>query len=275
MDRRVLLHPVAGLTACALAAAIAGCAAAPAASSPMAAGSRRDGYLAQPTALHMTEVLPAAPQRGSPRYEADRQVFLATRKLEGSPRWALATGDVKLDVPSMLKDFSCAMGVSMESARLPKLSAMLEKVDADGVAITEPAKQANHRQRPFLLDDGPVCQSKDKLAQSFDYPSGHATWGWTVGVLLSELVPDRATELMLRGRAYGESRVVCGAHNLSAVLAGQANAAAIVARLHAEPAFEADMAAARKELDALRAAGAPVDGAQCAAERAVIEATPY
>ena len=82
-------------------------------------------------------------------------------------------------------------------------------------------------------------------------------------------------DVLLRARSFADSRVVCGAHNLSAIQAGQINGSAIVARLHAEPAFQADMAAAREELAALRAAGTPVDGGQCAAEHALIEQAPY
>ncbi|NII72729.1 acid phosphatase (class A) [Dyella sp. SG562] len=256
------------------AAALAGCAA-PAAKTPMPAAQAAKGYLADPAALHMAEVLPAAPKAGSARYEADRQVFRDTRKLEGTPRWALATSDVNLEVPDMLRDFSCAMGVTMDPARLPRLAALLKRVDEDGVRVTDPAKQANQRQRPFLIDEGAVCQSKDRLRRSFDYPSGHATWGWTVGLILTELAPDRANDVLLRARSFADSRVVCGAHNLSAIQAGQINGSAIVARLHAEPAFQADMAAAREELAALRAAGTPVDGGQCAAEHALIEQAPY
>jgi len=258
-----------------LAFVLAGCATAPQAPTPTAATTENKGYLTEPVALHMAEVLAAAPRPGSARYEADRQVFRTTRKLEGTPRWALAINDVNLGAPDMLRDFSCAMNASLDASRLPRLTTLLKKVDADGVGITEVVKKANHRQRPFLIDEGAVCQSKEKLARSFDYPSGHATWGWTVGLILSELAPDRATDLLRRARSFADSRVVCGAHNLSAIQAGQINASAIVVRLHAEPAFEADMVTARKELDALRASSVAMPGAQCAEERALIADAPY
>lgn len=259
----------------AVAVLLAGCATTSPTPSPMPAATEGKGYLAEPVALHMAQVLPPAPQPGSARYEADRQVFRATRRLEGTPRWTLATTDVNLEVPDMLRDFSCAMGMPLDASRLPRLAAMLKKVDTDGVSITEPAKKANHRQRPFLIDEGAVCQSKEKLARSFDYPSGHATWGWTVGLILAELAPDRADDVLLRARSFADSRVVCGAHNLSAIQAGQINGSAIVARLHAEPVFRTDMEAAKKELDALRVSSAPMPRAQCAAERELIVDVPY
>lgn len=233
------------------------------------------GYLAPARVPQVTAVLPPAPQAGSARYEADRQIFKDTRKLEGTPRWALATSDVDGKVPVMLKHFSCAVGVQLDAAKLPRLSGLLERVDLDADRVTAPAKQANHRLRPFQIDDGAVCQSKDRLAHSFDYPSGHATWGWSVGLILAELAPDRATDIDLRARAFADSRVVCGAHNFSAIEAGAMNAAAIVAALHGEPAFRQDLASVRGELDSYRRSAAPVDGQQCAAEKDLIQAAPY
>ncbi|WP_165488671.1 MULTISPECIES: acid phosphatase [Dyella] len=236
---------------------------------------RPPGYLAEPTQLTMAEVLPAAPQAGSVRYEADREVFRQTRKLEGSPRWALATSDVKTDIPDMLQDFSCSVGVSLDSARLPRLTQVLKRVEVDTDRITGPAKKTNQRLRPFLIDEGNICQAKDRLKNSFDYPSGHSTWGWTVGTVLSELAPDRITPIMLRARSYAESRVVCGAHNLSAIQMGMLNGATIMMRVQMEPAYQADIAAAKKELDAVRASSAPMPEGQCKAERALITPVPY
>ena len=51
--------------------------------------------------------------------------------------------------------------------------------------------------------------------------------------------------------AFGDSRVVCGFHYPSDVVAGRLAAAALLARLHADPAFLKDLAAARREITAL------------------------
>ena len=52
--------------------------------------------------------------------------------------------------------------------------------------------------------------------------------------------------------AYGESRNVCNVHWYSDVVQGRVMAAGTVARLHAEPAFRADLEAAKAELAAVR-----------------------
>ncbi|MGH6910248.1 MAG: acid phosphatase, partial [Phenylobacterium sp.] len=132
------------------------------------------------------------------------------------------------------------------------------------------------RQRPYLIDEGPICVNKsDDLARSPDYPSGHNTWGWTIGLLLAELAPDRATEILSRARAFGESRLVCGVHNLSAVEAGRMNGSIVVAGLHGSEEFRRDMDVARKEVAAARKAGPAPDPAMCAEEAKLVAEKLY
>ena len=252
---------------------IAGCAAI--ATSPGVSSTTPAPAPAPVADLRTAVLLPAAPKVGTPRYEADRQVFRATRGLEGSPRWTLAQEDVDYATPKLMADFSCAMGAPLDAARLPKLAALVDATSNAAEISTAPAKKANQRQRPFLIDQGAACQSTLQLSHSFDYPSGHATRGWAVGLVLAELAPDRATDLLLRARAFADSRVVCGVHNLSAIEAGTMNGAAVVAVLHASPSFQASLADARRELDAYRQANTMDAGPRCAAEKALIEPTPY
>ena len=51
------------------------------------------GYL-KSGAFDVLAILPPAPRSTDPRGVADRAIFKATRALQGSPRWALATNDV-------------------------------------------------------------------------------------------------------------------------------------------------------------------------------------
>lgn len=269
--------PVA-LVAAGMLLAVAGCATPPHAAADAVAATPAAAttapYLPAAEMPSTVDILPAAPTAGTPRYEADRQVFLRTRALQGSPRWQLATADVDTSVASMMANFSCAAGASLDTAHMPRLETLLERVATSSEHVTDAAKNANKRQRPFMIDDGPVCQSKEELARSFDYPSGHSTWGWMVGLVLAEIEPERSTDILQRARAYADSRVVCGAHNLSAIQAGAVNAASIIAALHASPAFRADLDAARAELTARRQA-APLAGAQCEAEKALVAPAPY
>ena len=70
------------------------------------------------------------------------------------------------------------------------------------------------------------------------------------------------------GRAYGDSRFVCGAHNESAVEAGMVSASTTMALVATKPAYQADLAVARAELSALRTRGPAPQG--CEAEAALL-----
>jgi acid phosphatase (class A) len=67
--------------------------------------------------------------------------------------------------------------------------------------------------------------------------------------------------------------VVCGVHNFSAIEAGRVTASGTLAAERSVPGFQADLAAARAELDALRANPATPKPEQCDAEAALL-ATP-
>lgn len=242
--------------------------------SAVAADEEEQGYLAG-DAPDLMIVLPPAPVRGTARYEADRRIFRATRKLEGTPRWQAATADVATDVPAMLRNFSCAAGVVLTPGNAPRTAALLARLRQDVRRGVSGPKDHYRRQRPFLIDSGAICQPRAALETSFDYPSGHTAWGWAVALTLTEADPASAGAVLARGRAYGESRVVCGAHNASAVEAGRTTASGIVAALHGVPDFRDDVAAARAEIRALRAERQAPEAAHCAAETALLGPSPY
>jgi acid phosphatase (class A) len=231
--------------------------------------ARPAGYLSSDV-LDVVAVLPPAPVAGEARYENDRAVFRVTRRFLGSPRWDLATRDARLGTAEMLQAYGCAVGVTLSEQALPNLVQLVERASTDSAHAAGVAKEHFKRQRPFLIDQGEICQPREELAGSYDYPSGHTTRGWTWAAILAELAPDRATAILARGRSFGESRIVCGAHNASAVEAGRLTAASVLVVEHANRDFQADLVRARTELEELRAdAGAPRPQG-CDAEAALV-----
>ncbi len=227
------------------------------------------GYLT-PGEFDVTHVIEPAPRKGDPRYDTDRKIFRATRRFAGTPRWQMATNDVDTSRPALMRDFSCAVGVALTPENAPLTLRLVSRAGADTAAQTNIAKNTYRRARPFHQDKGPVCQPVAQLADSFDYPSGHTTWGWTWALILTELAPDRAGPILRRGRAYGDSRFVCGAHNESAVEGGMLSASATMALMRTKPAFQQDLAAARDEIARLRADPATPKPQGCAAEEALV-----
>ncbi|MET7142600.1 phosphatase PAP2 family protein [Xanthomonas sp. CFBP 8445] len=255
-----------------LALALAACSG-PAVRAP--APAKAVGYLPATAVPDSLQLLPAPPAAGSPGEALDLAVNREALALRGSARWQQAARDADLSFPNGAGQFACALGVAIDAQHTPHLYALLERSRIDASAATKAAKRQYQRARPFLRNQQAVCTpgDLDDLRQSGSYPSGHSAIGWAWALTLSEIAPERADALIARGRNYAESRLVCNVHWQSDVLAGRFLGAATVARLHDDPAFRADLAAARGEIAAARAAGRMPAG-DCAAEAGVLQVRP-
>ena len=201
-------------------------------------------YLLNRPMPDLMQILPAPPKPGSPQDMDDRATFRATRALLGTPRGDLATRDVTDDRFTV---FACAIGRKLDSTSSPALTRIFAQMSDRGMVGR--AKDGLAVKRPYLKDDLPICEPKTAhLAGNGDYPSGHTSSGWSAALILAELMPDRATQILRRGRQYGESRYICGSHSRSAVEAGYMAGSVLVAMLHSSADFRRDMDAARIEL---------------------------
>ncbi|MEC3909421.1 phosphatase PAP2 family protein [Sphingobium sp. CR2-8] len=220
-------------------------------------------YIAEVPRPDMMKILPPPPAAGSPGDEDDRETFRETRRLQGSARWALATHDVGDD---RFANFACAMGMQLSAETAPALAHIFARIG--GGPLINPVKDHYARRRPYLDQDLLICEPKTAhLAANGDYPSGHTTAGWSTALVLAELLPERATHILARGRAYGQSRYICGSHSKSAVEAGYMAGASLVATLHASAAFRADMEKARVEMQDLKKHAPAASHRQCMIEQ--------
>lgn len=227
----------------------------------IAAVPMAQGYL-PPGAIDSATLLGPPPAIGSPRERADRARFLATRRLAGSARWRLATEDNDLG-GGAFRRFSCAAGITILPTTTPVTARIMLRIDADTRNLGLPVKLRYARLRPSSGNRLRICVPRAAwMRQNPSYPSAHATEGWAWALVLAELRPDHADALLQNGREFGESRIICGVHFESDVEAGRLLGAAMVARLHTNPAFLADMAQAREELATARTGPAPYDCAR-------------
>ena len=68
--------------------------------------------------------------------------------------------------------------------------------------------------------------------------------------MLSEINPARVNEILDRGFQFGQSRVIVGAHYQSDVDMGRVVGSGVIGVLHADPAFQAQLAKAKAEFAA-------------------------
>jgi acid phosphatase (class A) len=238
-------------------------AAAPAQAAPAAKPAPKpkpSGYLKAEEPFDGTAFLPPYPAKGSAAEAYDIAAWRESLKGVDTPRWKQAVADDPVGLKDGLTQFQCAVGVTLNKDNAPTLMALLGKAQLDTHWAVEKAKGHFKRPRPFADDPkAPTClaipaEMRSKVSTA--YPGGHSTLGMTWGLILAELAPDRSQQVMDRVRDYSHSRLVCGIHFPSDLEAGHMLGAGLVARLHAEPEFRADMEKARAEVAAARKAAA-------------------
>lgn len=233
------------------------------------------GYLAPEELPDSLALLPPPPAEGSAALAADSEAFRALTALQSGPRGALAAKDANLKFPKAAEVFSCSLGINISEQTTPHLDMLLRRTLSDAGLATYRAKNKYRRTRPFVVFEVPSCTPAEEagLAKDGSYPSGHSAVGWAWALVLTELAPERAEALLQRGRAFAQSRGVCGVHWKSDIEAGRLVGSAAVARLHDNATFKAQMIAAKGEIAKARAQGQVPPAADCAAEGAALAAS--
>jgi len=196
--------------------------------------------------LDLGRLLPPAPANDSEITRSEIERMLKIQK-ERSPAEAQRAAD---DAKVTIYRFSDALGnpIVFNAKSLPKVDTLFRKVLHEEGAVVQAGKRSFARPRPFVLESRiqPVI---DKPTND-SYPSGHTIWARTVGLLLSDMVPEFRGQIMARADEYSFNRVVAGVHYPSDVDAGKLAGTALAAFLFASPAFQADYVDAKKELRA-------------------------
>ena len=237
---------------------------------PEIAHNAPKGYLASAAVPDSLALLPPPPAAGSAALALDEDVSQRSLALRQTLRGVLATEDADLAFPHVAGTFSCALNAPITEQDTPHLYRLLERSLVDAIHSTDSAKTHYLRARPYLVNNVPPCAPTGSIGS---YPSGHATTGWAWALIVSEIAPERVDAILARGRAFGQSRLICNAHWQSDVLEGRFMGASTVARLHADPGFRADVEAARAEVLAVQAKGLKPQR-DCAAEAEAMALQP-
>jgi acid phosphatase (class A) len=133
--------------------------------------------------------------------------------------------------------------------KLPKTKSLFDKVKYNAGYEARSFKNYFKTKRPYQVDsDIQVCVAPKPSNLDRSYPSGHTTMGYAMGVVLANLVPEKAKEIMERARLYGENRINCGAHFPSDVSGGQVLGTLVAKELLKNNEFQLLMKAAKEEL---------------------------
>lgn len=198
----------------------------------------------------LTYILPAPPDTNSVSFTNDitRYMWGKTQRLDPA-RLAIAINDSDYSLKYILRIFSDSFGMSITEEETPEIYRLLRDFTETCDNICVKPKNYYMRKRPFMFyHEQTATPDQDvNLAKNGSYPSGHTVFGWCAALILSEVNPEYAEDIMSRGYMYGESRVIVGAHWQSDVDAGMLGGSILFMKLHTSPAFLDQMSKARSE----------------------------
>ena len=204
------------------------------------------------------QLLPGPPDPASVAFLYDQARYNWGKMQRNTPRGEQDFQDARIGGQHLPDAFSEAFGININPQDTPEIYKLIVGMREDaGDLATRAAKDYYNRQRPFSFYGEMTCnpEQQEELSTNGSYPSGHTSIGWATALVLSEINPDRINDILQRGYQMGESRVICGYHFQSDVDAGRITGAGVVARLHADPGFNAQLEKAKKEFAGLKKAG--------------------
>ena len=193
--------------------------------------------------------LPAPPDTCSPLFIDDFSQWLWGKSMRPSARGERASWESLYSIGRMCDIYGGLMGFTLSKEATPAIYRILSRGMKTSQQAVDRAKVKYMRVRPFARMGEQVWGAfdDDGLRQNGSYPSGHTSLGWTTALMMMQVAPELQDTILRRGWEYGESRVIVGAHWQSDVDAARLAAASAVVRVQASEAYQADLAAARKE----------------------------
>lgn len=213
-----------------------------------------DAYFTTGEMPDMLLFMPGPPDSCSAAFANDVTRYFWGKEMRKDPeRAAQAARDAVYGLATILTEFEEAFGMKITKEDTPEIYKVLLEGTATCDSICTLPKTRYGRTRPFVRfnEHTLVPELEEELNPHKSFPSGHTLLGWSSALLMMEINPDRANEILARGYRYGENRVVLGAHWQSDTDAARLAASAAYARLHTSERFLEQMKKAREEFKRL------------------------
>ncbi len=195
----------------------------------------------------------------SNRFMADLMLYWSNKPVRDTERGDTASVEAEYSVAMMQKVMGEAIGITIDDEKTPAITRLLGHVLDKASETADRLKPLRFRKRPFvqLGEPSAVAGDEEKERGKSSFPSGHTNLGWSEALVMAEVVPERQDEILRRGYEYGHNRLIVGYHWYTDIEATRQLAAALVARLHADPDFLDMIAAARAEYEGIATGVAP------------------
>ena len=179
----------------------------------------------------MARLIGDPPAPGSIRDQNEQAILLWLQRI----RTPAMVSDTWLPLEKSLGYFNRAVGGDLKT-RAPNIHAAVSQFLKPIENVKDALKDRWNRKRPFqAMAQIRACVPAEVNSS---YPSGHTIWYTAAGLLLADLFPDQADRLIKTGRSVAYTRVTCGMHYPSDVMAGQAVAEASVRAVLVSPQWQ-------------------------------------
>lgn len=185
---------------------------------PPQVADKRKLEVLTPEQIDASRLLPPPPKDGSVAQMIDLEAWRRVVEDRTPERYAQARWD---NDHEDISAFYAVLGPRFDLSKLPATKKLIAEVDNDQHIAASAAKVYFHQRfpvasAPMIGDyhvyscDSDVQKPADRAYRS--YPSGHATMGYTFAIVLADLVPNKAQQILARARDFAFSRIVCGDH---------------------------------------------------------------
>ena len=174
--------------------------------------------------------------------------FYQWGKKERETEWSAeqAVWDEGVDIA---KVYGTCLGFQLTKETTPEIIKLAEAACTDATQANKLVKNYYQRVRPFAVfkEQSLIPEADDEEANTFSYPSGHASRGWMYALVLATVAPECTEKLMSRARLYALYRVVCGHHWKSDIDASLMLIAGVFANVVVTEGYQEQLKKARAE----------------------------
>lgn len=200
--------------------------------------------------LDIANILPPPPEFESAQFVYDQTQHLwGKRQRLDEERAQMAILDAVYGMQTMIDIYGPMFGLNITKEDTPEIYKILQDVGSNCDSITVKTKKHFLRLRPYVYykEGTLVPEKEEKHAGEGSYPSGHTALGWTMALVLADINPAAAENILARAYEHGQSRVVAGYHWQTDVDAARIASSLFYIKLQGNERFQQQMAKARQE----------------------------
>lgn len=145
-----------------------------------------------------------------------------------------AEKDMSWKLEPYINTFSDIIGIEITERSTPNIYDLFTYGYRYAKKSIETSQSSYYYKRPYVYyeEESLIPESDEDYQTTSSYPSAQAAYGWTLGMLLSEVCPDKQNAILKRAYEIGTSSIIAGYNWQSDTETGRELACALVALIH-------------------------------------------